>query len=497
MMNKIFFLILFFSLSVLAGQPDYMSSLILINRDNNQVIGSASHICNASDQNSMGFITAAHVVEGVKNIEAVVFSEKSQVSYRRKLDKVLVDSSKDLALLKSDRNLFDFFLPCFGGPLISNLDLDLPESFDILTSTSQDKFRLEIEGYDSETKDIKTEVVIAPLVKSIQSGLPGRDNVGQLYMSQFKVKPGFSGGIVLGYAIVDNYIRHTPDTNYKWSITGPRRTMIGIVTAADPVHGRVAIIPFSTINWWIADNIYKVNNTKINENIINTLNGVYDKNLSALILQPTQSLKSVGLSSYGGVGTGRPAVGDAARSQDLSGLIAQVEKDKRWLSLGDNWVEGDPLSLKAREQIAQNNLNGIFVNTDGSFQKTTGAVFPKILNKDQLSKALGADLNSECLKTQFQNIQTQRRIDVNLCEKISVKQAEYQINSTEFKYALKLNQSDSEKIEVMAMINDKSVNSVKSLRRAQNEDLDIKIEGLSGIEINDKKSGQTWIGPIK
>lgn len=468
----------------------YMSSIILSDAKSENVLGTASHICFSLYQETPYFVTAAHVVEGVDNLVGRIDLNRPSV----KLKKYKVDSAIDLAVLIPDTKqevAMGLMLPCHSAPLFGD---PIPHlAFDVLASTDTSVYRLDIEGYDSDLKQLRTETVIAPVIKSIQQGIPGRESVGQVYMSAFKAKPGFSGGIVTAYLNQNSRLLepHTENTDYTW---GLRRQFLGLVVSAEQVRGRVAIIPASQIMQWFLG----MGSVKSGiENSITTLNGIVNKELKIFINTPVDTMTAVGLLSFGGVGTGRPAVGSPAAAEERAGIILQEQKDKRWLSIEDIWIEGEPLSSKAKSILKQDrqNIKGIYIDSKGRLQKTRETLFPKILQIDELNKAL-KQTDKDCAQIKFKNIDTKQIMNADLCESFRRASAEYKISSELIVTEILLQDSDDNQLNMQAKINNQPAFAT-SLRRLKNQRFNIKIEGLSGIEIQDKQTGHTWIGPLK
>lgn len=461
-----------FSINVMA----YQGSIVVLNSSNQSVLGSASRICRGLYSEQVHFITAAHVVEGISELSGTVDPRLGSF----KLRKVSVSSDLDLALLTSEPGAIDMLLPCHSLPPLMYED-SYPQAFDVL-ALKDDEFRyqFEIEGYDSELNVIRSEKIEAPIIKTIQKGFPGRDDLDELLMTTFKAKPGFSGGLVVGPVSMGGYVR---------------RFVIGIVIAADSEFNRVAMVPAQTINKWLLS----VNwNQKVTETRRVDFNKILNFDLNLTMASAQDVIKPVGLLSFGGVGTGRPAVGSPLVSLD-SGIRLNEESNIKWFSIGDKWVEGEPLNDATKQFIqkhrSENSMEGVYKNEKGEWSKTSGSSFPKILRLGEIAYWLNKK-PEDCMTVQLKNIKTAKMASVDLCEHISQSEGTYKISSENFKIITTLRATDANRVDVQTSINGSSVQST-SLRRIENSNFKVKLEGLSGIEIQNKKTGDWWVGPVR
>ncbi len=488
-----------------SGNQPYLSSLILRDAESGSIIGTASHICVGLNQTSLYFLTPAHVVEGVKKITGSPTSRGAG----RELEKIAVNSEMDLALLQAPTTYVDLMLPCYSfPPLLMSEDTQFREAFDILAVDGPiDYYPLDIEGYDSQLDALRTERVITPVVSSVQSGLPGRDDTGPLLMALFKARPGFSGGLVLYYPEAGPIAEDAPsfDKISRSFLGGEplknnRRFILGMVTAAEPIHNRVAIIPSTTIRDWVhssLDRYYQGRGSK--ESQISALGGIFNRYLNVYIKRPIDTFNSVGLSSFGGVGTGRPAVGSPQQSSQNSAIIFGNKNNHEWLSIGEKWVEGDPISKTVRESFKKgpSNIEGFYFDMNQQqIRRTSEAPFPKIFNVEDIARILDQK-DSTCTRIQLKEAYSNKKVYADICDTIGKADAVYTLKSPLVNLKVEVKAQPGGLVEINSSINSKSIPQGMSFRRYSDPKFNIKIEGLSGLEILDKERNETWIGPLK
>ena len=367
----------------------------------------------------------------------------------------------------------------------------MPKAFDVLSAINPSHHRIYIEGFDSDTGKLRTEVLTAPFVESIQEGLPERENTGALYLTTFKARPGFSGGIVLAHCCFMPHTSATREEDYAWSpIAQHRRVIMGLVIASDISLNRVAIVPSKTISTWIRNiSHYKVSSKQR----LSKTNGYEDEDLQIYVSPSSLSYTSAGLSSYGGVGTGRPAIGSPKSLTQKRGFSLKEKSDKNWISIDGKWVEGDPLNQDTKQEIKTNrqNLKGMYLDSKDRLYKTEGSTFPEIISLSKLGKS-----ENDCMMMPFKNLQSKEIEDVFVCEEIGLKEAVYKIKTKTIDMRVKLIETTQGQVLVDSKINDSGAN-LKTLRLLESNHHQIKMEGLSGIEILDKSNKTILIGPVR
>lgn len=345
-------------LSLTANAQYRANSLILY--DAKGILGSVTHVCSQDGQN-LAFITTAHEVEASS---CVISSDgKTQpgclnvtngLSFNglppqgRSVTLWKIDSTKDIAILKTPMTIFDIATPgCVTSSLMQRNDRSTKAVMDIDATMDLPEKSFVLEAYDANQGRMIRQDFTASIVKTISHGLPGREGTGPLYVLKSNAIPGYSGGAVL---------EKTP------ALMGDRQELVGIILAVD--DKKIVLLPAA----------------EIFQSFVGP-SRIAEKKVSGGVLYISE--KAIHYRSrIKDAGTGRVSDAGNGPTNALygSGIVFLSKLNRRWLSISHYWSEAEPFPLERRRDLQNSSrLDGIYEENGQLFATSESTPMPKFL----------------------------------------------------------------------------------------------------------------------
>ncbi len=298
------------------------------------------------------WITPAHVIlSSLEPIEKMHFKLPSG----KDLKLEMVDTSMDLALLSSSLPLE----PCVS----LERELHFESISNIETTPEMDPVSIQIETPYLLKWSFKNRGLSTFLGLTKENGIPGRDDMGPVLEV---IAPGFlgqSGGALL---------KETSQT----------LRLIGMILAVDDLGIKLAALPSTTLLKRINDHFLKKTPSVIDR--IRTPSGtLYLKNnLTHLRQWTSNAYRDAGSGGLNDGGSGGLNDGGNSRlANNRAPFSGIMENNKRWLTLGADWVEYEAFEKLATFDLEslKSLLHGIYETNGNLFARQADSALPQWL----------------------------------------------------------------------------------------------------------------------